>query len=357
MRPLHRRPSAPAPKPINLALQGGGAHGAFEWGVIDKLLEDGRVEIKAVTGASAGAMNGVVLAAGLIEGGVDGARERLEAFWRAVSGAGGHAAFGDTSVWSQMLSPDWLKATPGWRLAQSWAGALSPYEFNPFNLNPLRDALQGQVDFKAVRERSPIRLYVSATKVRTSESRVFRTEELTVDQVMASACLPHLFHAVTIEGEPYWDGGYLANPALWPLFYDPTPSDILIVNLNPFVRKETPRTPAEILDRLNEITFNAPLVAELRAIAFVQKLIGEGLLKEKARGRYRNMLIHAIGADHWLQNLTMESKFNADWTFLSELKTKGRRAASEWLDKGLADVGVKSSIDLRTEFLAPPARS
>lgn len=342
--------SAPAPKPISLALQGGGAHGAFEWGVIDKLLEDGRVEIKAVTGASAGAINGVVLAAGLIDGGPQAGRDRLDAFWREVNRAGGRNIFGDSSVWNAMLSPDWLKATPGWRMAESWATSLSPYQFNPLNLNPLRQALDSQVDFEAIRERSPILLYVSATAVRTSESRIFRTHELTCDHVMASACLPHLFQAVVIDGEPYWDGGYLANPALWPLFYDPTPADILIVNLNPFVRKETPKTPEEILDRLNEITFNASLMAELRAVAFVKKLIGEGLLKEKAKGRYRNMLIHAIEADRWLRDLSLASKFDTEWSFLTDLKARGRRAAAAWLDKGLADVGVRSSIELEAGF-------
>ncbi len=337
------------PKPISLALQGGGAHGAFEWGVIDRLLEDRRVEIKAVTGASAGAMNGVVLACGLLNGGPEGGRKNLEAFWRAVSDA--TSPFGQTSVWTDALSPGWIKSTPGYQMAQSWAESFSPYQFNPFNFNPLRGALAGVVDFAAVRERSPIALYVSATAVRAGKATVFRTQELTADHIMASACLPQLFQAVIIDGEPYWDGGYLANPALWPLFYDPTPQDILIVNLNPFRRAKTPTNPAEILDRLNEISFNASLVAELRAVAFVQELIGEGLLKESAKGRYRNMLIHAIGADQWLANLTMESKFNTDWTFLQDLKNRGRRAAGEWLEKGLADVGVRSSCDLKAEYL------
>jgi NTE family protein len=357
LTPLKGEPGASAPKPISLALQGGGAHGAFEWGVIDKLLEDGRVEIKAVTGASAGAMNAVALAAGLIEGGTEGGRARLDAFWREVNRAGGRNIFGDSGVWNAIFSPDWLKATPGWRMAETLVSNLSPYEFNPLNLNPLRQALESQIDFKAIRERSPILLYVSATAVRTSESRIFRGEELTSDHVMASACLPHLFQAVVIDGEPYWDGGYLANPALWPLFYDPTPADILIVNLNPFVRQETPRTPAEILDRLNEITFNASLVAELRAVAFVKTLISDGLLKEKAKGRYRNMLIHAIEADRWLKELSLESKFDTEWGFLTSLKEKGRRAASTWLDKGLADVGVRSTIDLVAGFVsAGPVR-
>ena len=338
-------------RPISLALQGGGAHGAFEWGVIDRLLEDGRVEIKAVTGASAGAMNAVVLASGLLEGGSNAARAKLEAFWKAVSAA--INPFGQTAPWMEMFTPGWLRATPGWRAAESFAQSLSPYEFNPFNFNPLRDALTGVVDFAAIRGHSPIALYVSATAVRAGESRVFRTGDLTVDHILASACLPQLFQAVEIDGEPYWDGGYLANPALWPLFYDPVPADILLVNLNPFERKQTPKTPSEIVDRLNEITFNASLVAELRAIAFVQKLIGEGLLQEAAKGRYRNMLVHAIGADRWFQDLTLDSKFNASWDFLSDLKARGRRAASEWLARGLADVGVRSSCDIRAEYLSP----
>jgi NTE family protein len=338
-------------KPISLALQGGGAHGAFQWGVIDRLLEDGRVDIRAVTGASGGAMNGVVLAAGLLAGGPAGGREKLDAFWSAVNEAAGRNAFGDVSIWNAFFNPDWLKASPGWQMAQGFAIGFSPYQFNPLNLNPLRAALNQVVDFAAIREHSPIALYVSATAVRTSKSRVFRTRELTTDHILASACLPQLFQAVEIDGEPFWDGGYLANPALWPLFYDPTPADVLIVNLNPFVRKQTPKTPGEIIDRLNEISFNAPLVSELRAVAFVQKLINDGLLEEKARGRYRNMLIHAIEADRWLQDLSMDTKFDTEWGFLTELKARGRRAATAWLAKGLADVGVKSSIDVTVDFL------
>ena len=341
--------SSEAGKPISLALQGGGAHGAFEWGVLDRLLEDGRVEIKAVTGASAGAMNGAVLAAGLLAGGPEAARTKLEAFWSAVSH--GTNPFGRSDLWTQALTPNWLRATPGWRMAETWAQSLSPYEFNPFNFNPLRDALAGVIDFAALRERSPIALYVSATAVRAGKSRVFRGPELTVDHLLASTCLPQLFQAVEIDGEPYWDGGYLANPPLWPLFYDLTPADILLVNLNPFTREETPKTPAQIIDRLNEITFNASLVAELRAVAFVQELIGEGLLKDEAKGRYRNMLIHAIGADAWLDDLSMESKFDTDWSFLTDLKSRGRRAAGEWLKTGLDDVGIRSSCDLKAEFL------
>jgi NTE family protein len=347
---LLKKASPPAAaKPISLALQGGGAHGAFAWGVIDRLLEDGRLEIKAITGASAGAMNAVVVAAGLTEGGVSAARARLEAFWRAVSDAAG-APFGRSGVWTDMFAA-WLRATPGWRVAESWAQNFSPYDFNPFNFNPLRDALAGVADFAVLRERSVVKLYVSATAVRTGQLRVFRTGELTVEHLLASGCLPQLFQAVEIDGEPYWDGGFLANPPLWPLFYDETPNDILIVNLNPFFRNQTPKTPAQILDRLNEITFNAPLTAELRAVAFVDKLIEQRMLTAKARKSYRRMLVHSIGADRWLQDLSTDTKFNTDWSFLVELRDRGRRAGEAWLKEGLADVGVRSSADLSAEYL------
>jgi len=342
---------ASGPKPISLALQGGGSHGAFAWGVIDRLLEDGRTDIRAVSGVSAGAMNAVALAMGLLEGGPAGGRARLEAFWRNVSQADARNIFGDTKVWSALFNPDWLKETPAWRFAQSLADTASPYDFNPLNLNPLAAVLDAHVDFAALRARSPIALYVAATAVRTSQSRVFRTGELTGKHILASACLPHLFQAVEIDGEPYWDGGYLANPPLWPLFYDPTPNDVLLINLNPFVRNQTPKSPDEILNRLNEITFNAPLVSELRAVAFVQKLIEQDLLKDEAKALYRNVLMHAVEADRWLQDLSMDSKFETEWSFLIKLRDRGRRAADAWLATGLADVGVRSSVDLRADYL------
>jgi NTE family protein len=216
-----------------------------------------------VTAASAGAMNAVCLAQGLIDGGREGARKaRLDG-----SGAGQPATAAATSSATPASGPapfggtDWLKNTPGWRMAETFALSMSPYEFNPFNLNPLHDALEGEIDFKAMRERSPIKLYIAATAVRTSKAKVFRETELTARHIMASACLPQVFQAVEIDGEPYWDGGFLANPPLWPLFYDDTPDDILLVSLNPFVREETPKTPGEIMDRLNEITFNAALAS------------------------------------------------------------------------------------------------
>ena len=348
--PFKKKPSGP--KGLSLALQGGGAHGAFEWGVLDRLLEEGDLEIRAVTAASAGAMNAVCLAQGLIDDGRAGARARLESFWRNVNRAGGRNIFGDTSIWTNAFGGgvDWLKNTPGWRMAETLALSLSPYEFNPFNLNPLHDVLESEVAFSRIRAESPIKLYISATQIRTSKSKVFRETELTSRHIMASACLPQLFQAVEIDGEAYWDGGFLANPPLWPLFYDDTPDDILIVTLNPFVREETPKSPGEIMDRLNEITFNASLASELRAIGFVQKLLDEGLLKDTARGRYRRMLVHAITADKPLADLSLSTKFNTEWSFLTDLKDRGRAATQAWLDDCGDCVGEKSSVDLKVGF-------
>jgi NTE family protein len=343
--------SAATSRPISLALQGGGAHGAFEWGIIERLLEDEHLEIRAVTAASAGAMNAVALAWGLIENGREGAKARLESYWKAVNQTGGRNMFGDSSLWNSALGGDWMKNMPGWRMAETFAMSMSPYEFNPFNLDPMREVLEREIDFAAIRTRSTIKLYVSATSVHSGQPKVFHAPELTAKHLMASACLPFLFQAVEIEGEPYWDGGYLANPPLWPLIYDQTPDDVLVVSLNPFVRNETPKTPGEITDRLNEITFNASLVSELRAIAFVHKLLDEGLLKESARGRYRRMLIHAISADGHLDDLSLSTKFNTEWSFLQDLRARGRKAAEQWLAASGAKVGKESSIDLKAYSL------
>jgi len=338
-----------APRPVCLALQGGGAHGAFQWGVIDRLLEDGRLGFRAITASSAGAMNGAALVSGLAAGGRDGARQALETLWREVNQSGGRNVFGDSGVWTAAFSQGWLKDNPFWRSFETLALSMSPYEFNPFNLNPLRRVLDAAIDLEAVRA-SPVKLFVAATRVHAGKARIFDSAEITPDVLLASACLPHLFHAVDIEGEPYWDGGYLANPPLWPLFYADTPDDILLLMLNPFGRDQTPRAAGEIVDRLNEIVFNAPLAAELRAVAFVQKLIGEGLLSKSGQGRYRNMLMHAIEADQ-LADLTLGSKFDTEWRFLLDLKARGQAAAEAWLKDCLDGVGRRSTLDLHARFL------
>ena len=338
-----------SPRPICLALQGGGAHGAFQWGVLDRLLEDGRLDIRAVTAASAGAMNGAALVSGLATGGAVGARKALDKLWRETNQSGGKNVFGDTSIWSNALTPAWLKDTTLWRASETLAMSMSPYEFNPLNHNPLKRVLEASIDFEAIRG-SDIKLHVAATAVRHARSRVFANAEITDQVLLASACLPQLFQAVEIDGEPYWDGGYLANPPLWPLFYEDTPNDVLLITLNAFERADTPKAPGDIMDRLNEVVFNAPLVAELRAVAFVQDLIEQGRLTPSAQDRYRNILMHAIEADHWLGDLSLGSKFNTEWTFLNDLKARGRGAAEEWLEDCFGDVGVRSSVDLQARF-------
>jgi NTE family protein len=339
-----------SPKPISLGLQGGGSHGAFQWGVLDALLEDGRLSFSAITAASAGAMNAVVVASGFSQDGARGARAKLDAFWRGVNQAGGRNIFGDSAIWTAALNPKWLQENPFYRYYEGLMLSSSPYDFNPFNLNPLSQVLDEIVDFEAVRA-CPFHLFISATDVKQGRLRIFEKSEITREAVLASSALPYLFRAVEIDGEPYWDGGYLANPPLWPLFYADTPRDILILMLNPFRRKELPRTAGDIVDRMNEISFNSTLTAELRSVAFVQKLISEGLLTESARGRYRHMLIHVIEADGRLDDLPMSSKFNTEWSFLLDLKGRGRRAAHEWLKAHYDAVGVTSSVDIRAQFL------
>ncbi|WP_374596225.1 patatin-like phospholipase family protein [Brevundimonas sp.] len=338
--------SAPKRRPVSLALQGGGSHGAFQWGVLDRLLEDERLDIRAVTAASAGAMNAAALITGLAKGGAEGARAQLDLLWREVNQAGGRNVFGASAG----SAPGWLKDSAAWRAGETLALSLSPYQFNPFNLNPLKRVIATAVDFDAVRH-SDIALFVSTTAVRQGRARVFKTPEMTADILLASGCLPHLFQAVEIEGEPYWDGGYLANPALWPLFYADTPDDILMLPLNPFARDQVPRAADEIADRLNEIVFNAPLVAELRAVAFVQELIEAGTLKQTGKDRYRRLLMHAIEPGPWLGGLSLSSKFDTEWSFLNDLKARGREAGEQWFDKCFDAVGERSSVDVRERFL------
>jgi NTE family protein len=335
-------------KPISLALQGGGAHGAFQWGVLDRLLEHGGLDIQSITAVSAGAMNAVALVAGMVEGGPEAARSKLESFWRAVSQGGTRGVFGENLVAN--LATDWFTNNPAYRYMEALTSqvAVSPYDFNPLNLNPLRDILREQIDFKAIREQSNIDLIISATAVRTNEAKLFKGPELTAEHVMASACLPDVFQAVEIDGAPYWDGGYLANPPIWPLV-ECRARDVLLCLLNPLETKKTPKTTGEIMDRLNEISFNASVAAELRAVAVVQDLIKRGLLK--AGAGYMDLRFHMIAADGRLSDLKLPSKFNTDWTFLQDLKKRGRAAAGEWLRDHLGQVGEASTVDLGKAFL------
>jgi NTE family protein len=335
-------------KPVNLALQGGGAHGAFAWGVLDRLIEDPRISFEGISATSAGAMNAAVLAYGWTQGGRDGARAALASFWKAVSEAGakyspykafpGSAQFGDFS----------LDKSPGYVLMDMATRLLSPYELNPWNFNPLRDALEKHVDFAALRAHSAIKLFLAATNVETCKVRIFQCSNITADAVLASACLPNLFQAVEIDGEFYWDGGYVGNPAIYPLIYDCDTRDVVIVHLNPIVRRGCPRTAAEIMNRLNEVSFNSSLMREMRAIAFVTSLVDRGKLSPDEA---KQMLIHSIRADEEMVQHGVSSKLNCDWAFLSHLHAKGRSHADQWLARHFESIGRESSVDLRQEFL------
>ncbi len=332
-------------KRINLALQGGGAHGAFTWGVLDRFLEDGRVEFEAISGTSAGAINAVVLADGLMRGGAPAARERLRLFWTAVSEAAEfspvqHGPFNPFGAWSLDLSL-------GYMFFDAFTRVLSPYEFNPLNLNPLKSIIERLVDFDLVRSCQHMKLFISATNVETGRVRVFAGSKLTADMVLASACLPTLFQAVEIEGHAYWDGGYMGNPVLFPFFYASQSGDILIVQINPIERQGVPRTAQEILNRVNEISFNSSLLAELRSVDFVRRMLAEGRLDS---GKYRAMNIHIIGQQDADAELGVSSKLNAERSFLEHLFEIGRKAAGAWLDENYASIGHRSTVDIGPLF-------
>ena len=321
---------------ISLALQGGGAHGAYTWGVLDRLSAEESLEITAISATSAGAMNAVAYAAGLSKGGPEGARKELASLWKRVSDSGSVlGAFGPV----------------GFAMATAMQSLASPYDLNPFNFNPLRRLVEGEIDFEAVHA-SGLTLFVSATNVETGKVRVFAREEIDANAVLASACLPQAFQAVEIGGSPYWDGGYMGNPSLFPLIYSGAPQDVLLVLLNPLERPGTPKRAAEIQERLNEISFNASLIGELRAIAFVQRLIDDGMLKEPMMKKYRRLNLHAIRGGQDLLGYDLSSKYDTRWRLLTELRDRGQAAADKWIETCAKDVGTKtSSFDIRKEFL------
>lgn len=342
-------------KKINLALQGGGSHGAFTWGVLDYLLEDGRFDFEGISATSAGSMNAVVMAAGFIAGGVDGARQSLKNFWRKVSDAG--AVF--CPVQNAMPENPFGAFMPKWMTGDDTTAQffnvmsqnISPYQFNPLNLNPLRDILDEMVDFGAIRKTKEFKLFITATNVRTGASRIFTTEELTRDMVMASAALPNIFQAVEISGDAYWDGGYVGNPSLWPLFYETEGHDLLIVHVNPIIHDGIPKDALSIEDRVNEITFNSAMLKEMRAIAFVQKLLHQNMLKEEYRKKYRDVLIHAIRAENVMRAFPIATKFDTSWSLLNKLKEAGYKTASDWAKENFDKIGHQSSISLEDDYL------
>ncbi|MEX1167260.1 MAG: patatin-like phospholipase family protein [Hydrogenophaga sp.] len=343
---------------IDLALQGGGSHGAFTWGVLDRLLEDERLEIAGISGTSAGAMNAVALAAGLMEGGREGARIALKRFWQRVAESSPFHHFDQweaNNPMAALLGPSnpWVQAlmAPFQQYAQFVGSQLSPYQLNPLNLNPLRRILEDTVDFDRVRQCNRTSLFIAATHVPTGELRIFRQDQLTADMVLASACLPLLFQAVEVDGEAYWDGGYAGNSALMPLISETDADDLLLVQINPSCRKAVPTQASDILERASEVTFNASLLKELRTIGLLKELLEDAGRPDSAYRRplfkrVDDLRLHRLDADDELSQFGASSKTQTSWAFLEQLHGIGYRAASEWLSAHAKDLGKRSTYAL-----------
>jgi NTE family protein len=337
-------------KRVNLALQGGGSHGAFTWGVLDALIEDGRLSIEAVSGTSAGAMNAAILLQGWTGDGPAGARAALRAFWSELGTLAIASPIRRTPL--DRLQGNWnLDDSPGALWADLIQRTLSPWQRNPLKFDPLRDLLRRHFDEKAVRACHEVKAFIAATNVETGKVRIFTREELSIDALLASACLPNVHDAVVIDGVPYWDGGFRGNPPIWPFIYGCESRDVVLVEVDPPVRAGVPRSNAEVADRLNEITFGGALMAEMRAIAFVQDLIDQGALAGDSGRRLKRILVHSIGDPASLAPLGSVSKFNIEPDFLEYLFGLGRAAATAWLAATFSTVGVESSIDIRARFL------
>jgi NTE family protein len=333
----------PGVKRISLALQGGGSHGAFTWGVMHRLMSDPQLYIDGISGTSAGAMNAVVFADGFLKGRRQGAIDALERFWTSVANLPGMPR-GGVPGWGDRWTVD---NDPAFMMMDIITRMWSPAQLNPLKLNPLRDLLEAQVDFAGLRARPDVKLFVTASNVRTCKSRLFRTPELTAQSVMASACLPFLFEAVEIDGEHYWDGGYLGNPAIYPLIHECASSDVVIVQINPLFRDEVPTSARDILNRINEMTFNASLVREMAGIATITSLVESGALNDD---RYTAVRFHQISAEEELAKYGPLSKMNTERAFLEHLHRLGYETADKWIAENFRRIGWESTIDVMERY-------
>ena len=349
--------SSPSPPAINLALQGGGSHGAFTWGVLDALLDDGRISFEGISGTSAGAMNAVALAHGFAQAEDDGrdpreaARASLASFWEGIVSLG--------ALTEAHREPyDLLFGGPGSdysivaifanAVSSFWSNILSPYQSNPFDINPLRSFLKRQIDFEALARPRDLKVFVVATRVTTGKAEVFTGSRLSADAVMASACLPTLFKAVEIEGDHFWDGGYSGNPAIHPLIYNCTGRDIVLVQINPIKRARLPTTTTQISDRVNEVTFNASLIGEMRAIEFVNRLLADGKLDPS---HYKPVFLHRIDGGAVLEAFAASTKSSTHIKLIQTLRDLGRAQARTWLGQHFSDLGVNCSVDIKQDYL------
>jgi NTE family protein len=332
-------------KAVNLALHGVGSHGAFTWGVLDRLLEEDRLDFDGISASSAGAVNAVVLAYGFAIGGREGAKTALARYWRRMSEMAS-AGILQPSLIDQIYGNFGLNHSPSYLLVDMLTQYLSPYQLNPWNYNPFKSLLEEVVDFELLRQQKVIKLFLCATNVRTGKVKIFLSEELRSDHVVASSCQPLMMHAVEIGGEYYWDGGFMGNPAIFPVIYGCEARDIILVHLTPTERSEKPTTSPAILSRMQEVAFNSSLMREMRIVAFVTNLIDEGTLASGKR-----MYIHSIDGEDVIAGLPNSSKLNGHWDFLSYLHRIGRRRTDQWLKSNFDRIGVETTIDMDSKFL------
>ncbi|MBI3510015.1 MAG: patatin-like phospholipase family protein [Bacteroidetes bacterium] len=329
-----------------MALQGGGAHGAFTWGVLDRLLEEEEIVAEGICGTSAGAVNAVVLAYGLHMGGPGRAKEMLEELWKKIAQYGSYLF--KPSTWDKTMNFGDLYTSPGYLFFNSISQSLSPYQLNPFNYNPLRDILNELIDFNELRRYNTKKLFVCATNVKTNRAKVFHNDEITVEAVLASACLPLLFQAVEIDGEFYWDGGYMGNPPLTPLITETNTRDVVLVKINSINIRTLPTSARDIAERVNEISFNSSLINEMQMVHYRNELIRKGVTLPE---QDREIFVHCISGYDSLDHLSYSSKLNTSWEFLMHLKEEGRKTAGQWLLNDYDLVGVRSSFDVEEHFL------
>lgn len=335
-------------KHLSLALQGGGAHGAFTWGVLDRFLEQENLVLDGFVGTSAGAMNASILAYGLHMGGREEARRLLHKFWKVNSEYAAQTPLQPTWLDGYLGKEGNMDYSPFYRATEVMSLFMSPYQFNSSNRNPLRTILEEMIDFEVLKTCTETKLFVCATNVRRGRAKVFSMADMSVDAVLASACLPTLFPAVTIDGEDYWDGGYMGNPPIFPLISETQSNDIMLVQINPINIPTTPRSPEEIRDRINELSFNSSLMLEMRRVDFVDRLLDAGM---NLNDQFRKICIHNINPEKDIWDLNLSSKLNATWGFLTSLRDLGRKYAEEWLEQNFEHIGNKSTCNVRETFL------
>lgn len=334
-------------KKVGIALQGGGSHGAFTWGVLDRLLEVEELVAEGMCGTSAGAVNAVTCAYGLHTGGPAKAKELLEKLWRQIAASGSY--FFKPGMFDKSFGNGDIYNSPGYIWFNTISQFMSPYNFNPFNYNPLRDILNELIDFNELQLYNKKKLFICATNVKTNRAKIFTNKEITVDAVLASACLPFLFQAVEIDGEFYWDGGYMGNPPIFPIITNTNIRDIVLIKINSININSVPTTARDIADRVNEISFNSSLINEMKLIHYRNELLKSGVLKVDDKAN-REIFVHTISGYDALSQMNYSSKMNTSWEFLLSLKEKGRQIASKWLETDFKEVGLKSTFDVEEHF-------